>query len=158
MRLIRSQVNLSLTLMVGMAQRITCIKDEVRKIFRVPLSDDEIAEIYSAYCDCALRAVSQPKRKPYRTPRYGRKRTEVSSSSHAVEIVYHDHEYDPRAATNSWTRHEAREESVVMLSLCGEYIEFCDDTSASKLFYISVIDPCLVWHLCRSHKGMCSFI
>ena len=119
--------------MVGMAQRITCIKDEVRKQIRVPLSDDEIAEIYSAYCDCALRAVSQPKRKPYRTPRYGWKRTEVSSSSHAVELVYYDHEYDPRAATNSWTRHGARADSVVMPSQWCEYIEFCDDTPASEL-------------------------
>ena len=73
MRLLQSQVHISRTSMTCLAQQTTDIKDKIHKIFQVPLSHKEIADIHAAYRECATRAVSNPKCKPFRPPRTGKK-------------------------------------------------------------------------------------
>ena len=77
MRLLQSQVHLSRTSMTCLVQQTTGIEDKVHKIFQVPLSHKEIADIHAAYRECATRAVSNPKRKPFRPPKMGKKKSEL---------------------------------------------------------------------------------
>ena len=49
MRLLQSQVHLSRVSMTGLAQQTTGIEDKIHKIFQVPLSHKEIADIHVAY-------------------------------------------------------------------------------------------------------------
>ena len=100
MRLLQSQVHLSRTSMTCMAQLTTGIEDKVHKIFQVPLSHDEIADIHAAYRECATRAVSNPKRKPFRPPKIGKKKSELTSCNNAIEIIYHDEPYDSQLVTD----------------------------------------------------------
>ena len=76
--------------MTCLVQQTTGIEDKVHKIFQVPLSHKEIADIHAAYRECATRAVSNPKRKPFRPPKMGKKKLELLNGKNAIEITYHD--------------------------------------------------------------------
>ena len=69
-------------------------------MFEVPLSHDEIADIHAAYRDCAMRPVSNPKRKPFRPLKMGKKKTELTSCNNAIEIIYHDEPYGSQLVTD----------------------------------------------------------
>ena len=77
MRFLQSQVHLSSTSMTCLAQQATDIEDKIHKIFEVPLSHKEIADIHAAYRECATPAVSNPKCKPFRPPTTGKKKLEL---------------------------------------------------------------------------------
>ena len=74
MRLLQSQVHLSRTFTTCLAQQTTDIEDKIHKIFQVPLSHKEIADIHVAYRECTMRAVSNPKCKPFRPHKIGKKK------------------------------------------------------------------------------------
>ena len=106
MRLLQSQVHLSRTSMTCLAQQTTDIEDKIHKIFQVPLSHKEIADIHAAYRECATRAVSNPKRKPFRPPKMGKKKSELTNGNNAIEIIYHDIPYGPQLATDQLHPHD----------------------------------------------------
>ena len=113
MPLLRSQVLISKTSMAGMAQRTTDIADEVHNCFKVPLSDDEIADIHSAYRDCAIRAASKTKRKPHRPAKHVKKKIELNGSSNAIEIIYHDQLNGAQLVADPRRHHEVHDEPEV---------------------------------------------
>ena len=75
MPLLRSQIHLSRSSMDRLAQRRTDIEEEIVKIYKVPLSGEEIADIRAAYYDCTQRTASSPKRKAIRPPKNNKKKT-----------------------------------------------------------------------------------
>ena len=107
--------------MAGMAQRTTDIEDEVCNCFRVPLSDDEIADIHSAYRDCAIRAASKFKRKPHRPANNCKKKKEFNSSSSAIDIIYHDQSNDTQLVADPRRLHEVHDEPEVWAIQWDEY-------------------------------------
>ena len=78
MPLLRSQIYLSRTSMARLAQRRTDIEEEVVKIYKVPVSGDEIADIHAAYYDCAQRTASAPKRKAIRPPKKNKRKLRLA--------------------------------------------------------------------------------
>ena len=114
--------------MAGMPQRITDIEDEVHNIFQVPLSDDEIADIHSACRDCARRAASKSKRKPRRPVKNGKKKIEFTSSSNAIEIIYHDQTNDTQLVADPRRLHDVHDEPEVWEIQWDEYTVNCNST------------------------------
>ena len=104
-----------------MAQRTTGIEDKVHKIYQVPLSHDAFADIHAAYRDCAMKAISNPKRKPFRPPKIGKKKTELSSCSNAIEIIYHDQPYDSQLVADPWHHQEHHVDPKVWAAQWDEY-------------------------------------
>ena len=95
------------------SNRHAVIEDEVHTNVQVPLSDDEIADIHSAYRDCAIRAASKSKRKPHRPANNCKKKTEFNSSSNAIEIIYHDQSNDTQLVADPWRLQEFHDEPEV---------------------------------------------
>ena len=86
--------------MARLAQRRTDIEEEVVKIYTVPLSGDEIADIHVAYFDCAQRTASAPKRKAIRPSKNNKKKTEISGPSSPIEIAVHGLQLEDQEAAN----------------------------------------------------------
>ena len=59
--------------MTGLAQQTTGIEDKIHKIFQVPLSHKEIADIHVAYQECTMRTTTNAKCKPFRPPKTKKK-------------------------------------------------------------------------------------
>ena len=121
MPLLRSQIHLSRTSMSRLAQRTSDIEDEVVKIYKVPFSGNEIADIHAAYYDCAQRSASAPKRKAIRSPKNNKKKTELSGSSSSIEIIYHDQLPEVQEATNLWFQQVCQESPAVWLTQWDDY-------------------------------------
>ena len=99
--------------MARLAQRRTDIEEEVIKIYKVPLSGDEIADIHAAYFDCAQRTGSAPKRKAIRPSKSNKKKTEIRGSCNSIEITYHDQFLEVLGATNCWFQQICNESLAV---------------------------------------------
>ena len=91
--------------MACLAQQTIDIEDKIHKIFQVPLSHKEITDIHVAYRECATRAVSNPKCKPFRPPRTGKKKLELLNCKNAIEITYHDLD-DPQLPIDQLDPHD----------------------------------------------------
>ena len=69
------------------------IENKIHKIFQVPLSHKEIADILVAYRECTMRTVSNSKCKPFRPPKAGKKKLELMNDENAFETT-HNHPGD----------------------------------------------------------------
>ena len=121
MPLLRSQIHLSRTSMARLAQRRTDIEEEVVKIYTVPLSGDEIADIHAAYFDCAQRTASAPKRKAIRPSKNNKKKTEISGPSSPIEIVFHGQQPEVQEAANIWSQQICHESLAVWSTQWEDY-------------------------------------
>ena len=81
---LRSQVYLSRTSITRLVQRTSAIEGEVLKIYKVPLTQHEIADILAAYSECAQRTTL--KRKTIRLPKNS-KNNDTKNAGNTVEIV-----------------------------------------------------------------------
>ena len=125
--------------MARFAQRRTDIEEEVVKIYKVPFSGDEIADIHAAYYDCAQRTASSPKRKATRPPKNNKKKTEISGPSSSIEITYHGQQLEVQEATNLWCQQICHE------SLAVWSIQWDDYTWTGNYLYDCERDGVLPW-------------
>ena len=118
--------------MARLAQRRADIEEEVVKIYTVPLSGDEIADIHAAYFDCAQRNASAPKREAIRPSKNNTKKTEIRCPSSPIEIVFHGQQPEDQEAANIWSQHICHESLAVWLtqwegySWTGNYLYDCE--------------------------------
>ena len=107
--------------MARLAQRRTDKEEEVVKIYTVPLSGDEIADIHAAYFDCAQRTASAPKRKAIRLSKNNNKKTEISGPSSPIEIVFHGQQPEVQEAANIWSQQICHESLAVWSAQWEDY-------------------------------------
>ena len=107
--------------MARLAQRRTCIEEEVIKIYTVPLSGDEISDFHAAYFDCAQRSASAPKRKAIRPSKNNKKKTEISGPSNPIEIVFHGQQPEDQEAANIWSQQICHESLAVWSTQWEDY-------------------------------------
>ena len=112
--------------MARSAQRRTDIDEEVVKIYKVPFSGDEIADIHAAYYDCAQRTASAPKRKAIRPTKNNNKKTEISGPSSSIEITYHGQQLEVQEATNLWCQQICNESLAVWSIQWDDYTWTCN--------------------------------
>ena len=107
--------------MARLAQRRTDIEEEVVKIYTVPLSGDEIADIHAAYFDCAQRTASAPRRKAIRPSKDNKKKTEICGPSSPIEIVFHGQQLDDQKAAYIWSQQICQESLAVWSTQWEDY-------------------------------------
>ena len=119
MRLLQSQVHFSRVSMTALAQQTTCIEDTIHKIFQVPLSHKEIADIHVAYQECTMRTTSNAKCNPFRPPKT-KKKMELLNDKNAFEITYHD-PVDPSLSADQMHTHTTTTPSQMSGRIIGTY-------------------------------------
>ena len=127
---LRSQVYLSRTSITRLVQWISAIAGEVLKMYKVPLTQLEIADILAAYSECAQRITF--KRKTIRLPK-NCKNNDPNNAGNTVEIVYHEQAYGKQAEADAWPQHEYHNVSAAWESPRIDFTLTGNDTNYPEL-------------------------